>query len=218
MAIINTDHFQFFFSSAIESADRAAYIREISAHRIWSYYRAAPTDDVLGRIWDVAHMTVQEMRVASGLTQAAFAAHICAPKRTVEDWCSGKRTPPSYVRLLVAESMGLIDRTIPTIPTTNTEGDVIMEKRFVVVDSRRPEGDRFETVHRTAEEANEAAARAWSYLTPSEKKTRHIAAYVVDETMLDPDDVEDYGLDSDTPWMGAPSMDSFPGAFDSDDL
>ena len=69
---------------------------------------------------------------------------------------------------------------------------------------------------RTPEDANREAAMQWSYLTRAEKKHCHIYACLVTEDDLDPDDVEDYGLDGDKVWCGHISADGFPGAFDSD--
>lgn len=87
--------------------------------------------------------------------------------------------------------------------------------RYVVVDEAT-NGDRCEKVCHTPEEANSEAEMQWGYLTRSEKKNRHIYACLVTEDDLDPDDVEDYGLDNDKTWCGHISSDGFPGAFDSD--
>lgn len=44
---------------------------------------------------------IKAIRAASGLTQAAFASRYGIPKRTIEAWEMGQRTPPPYViRLL----------------------------------------------------------------------------------------------------------------------
>lgn len=42
-------------------------------------------------------MTIKEARAKSGLSQAEAAKYIGVPKRTLEDWEAGKRTPPAYV-------------------------------------------------------------------------------------------------------------------------
>lgn len=42
-------------------------------------------------------MTIKEMRMKLGMTQEMFSARYNIPKRTIENWESGKRTPPSYV-------------------------------------------------------------------------------------------------------------------------
>ena len=42
-------------------------------------------------------MTIKEARKQVGLTQQALSDWLGIPKRTIENWESGKRTPPSYV-------------------------------------------------------------------------------------------------------------------------
>ena len=42
-------------------------------------------------------MTIKEMREKLGLTQELFANRYNIPKRTIENWESGKRNPPAYV-------------------------------------------------------------------------------------------------------------------------
>lgn len=69
--------------------------------------------DQLGQIWDVAHMGVKEIRTSMGASQAEFAVRFCIPKRTLENWettSSSHRDCPSYVKLLLAESIGLVRR------------------------------------------------------------------------------------------------------------
>lgn len=46
-------------------------------------------------------MTFSEIRAASGMTQATFAETLQIPKRTVEAWDTGNRTPPPYVLRLL---------------------------------------------------------------------------------------------------------------------
>ena len=42
-------------------------------------------------------MTVKEMRMKLDMTQETFSQRYNIPKRTIENWESGKRTPPAYV-------------------------------------------------------------------------------------------------------------------------
>lgn len=42
-------------------------------------------------------MTIKELRIGTGLSQTKFSEKYGIPKRTIEDWESGKRTPPEYV-------------------------------------------------------------------------------------------------------------------------
>lgn len=65
---------------------------------------------VLEQIHFVAHASMREIVKASNLTQAAFSTKFCIPLRTVEDWVAGRRNCPDYVRLMIAENLGIIDR------------------------------------------------------------------------------------------------------------
>nr|DAL58613.1 MAG TPA_asm: putative transcriptional regulator [Caudoviricetes sp.] len=46
-------------------------------------------------------MTIRELRARTGLTQAAFAAALHIPKRSVENWEGGVNTPPAYLVELI---------------------------------------------------------------------------------------------------------------------
>ena len=47
---------------------------------------------------------IKEARIKANLTQAQMAERMGIPKRTIEDWDSGKSSPPEYVeRLVIAE-------------------------------------------------------------------------------------------------------------------
>lgn len=44
---------------------------------------------------------IKSIRAEAGLTQAAFASRYGIPKRTIEAWEMGQRTPPPYVLRLL---------------------------------------------------------------------------------------------------------------------
>lgn len=46
-------------------------------------------------------MTFKDLRQASGLTQAQFSERFEIPKRTIEEWDRGTRTPPEYLLKLI---------------------------------------------------------------------------------------------------------------------
>lgn len=48
---------------------------------------------------------IRAIRARTGLSQAAFAARYEIPKRTVEAWEMGQRTPPPYVIRLLSEAI-----------------------------------------------------------------------------------------------------------------
>lgn len=108
--------YQFYtlYSEALTSTDRAVYTSGWALSSFWD--DAEGTDIPTGRIeqvaaiWDAAHLTVRQMRDHTGLTQAAFAQHFCIPKRTIENWEGNKSECPAYVRLMLAQLIGLYTR------------------------------------------------------------------------------------------------------------
>lgn len=99
---------------AKKEASREAFISNWALSSIWG--DGDDTDisqerlDEIGKIWDVAHMTIRDIRQYTGLSQVKFAIRFYIPRRTVEDWESGARTCPDYVRLLLAQAAGLFER------------------------------------------------------------------------------------------------------------
>lgn len=102
------------WAEALTSADRDAFVSDWALSSIWE---DAEGDGIttsriadLEELWDVAHATVRDIREHTGLTQAAFAVKYCIPKRSVENWESGSRSCPDYVRLLLAQVTGFYKR------------------------------------------------------------------------------------------------------------
>ena len=112
--IINDKDFYTLWGAALASEYRDIFVAEWSTSSIWGDPEAL-TDaglfdiaDYLCKLWDAAHMTTRDICAAAGLSQTAFAVRFCIPKRTVEDWCRGIRTPPDYVRLMMIRLLGLL--------------------------------------------------------------------------------------------------------------
>ena len=58
---------------------------------------------ILSIIWELAHdFNFKKLRAISGLTQAEFVREYRIPRRTIEHWDVGERTPPPYVLELLA--------------------------------------------------------------------------------------------------------------------
>lgn len=67
-------------------------------------------------IWDAYHMTIRDLRTAADLSRMDFSRRFCIPIRSVENWeCNGpnSRECPTYVRLLIAEALGLMPEVAP---------------------------------------------------------------------------------------------------------
>lgn len=52
-----------------------------------------------------ARMNVKELRILSALSQKEFSEKYTIPKRTIEDWESGRRNPPGYVIALLERAV-----------------------------------------------------------------------------------------------------------------
>lgn len=99
-------------AAADKSDDRDAYISEWSMSDVFGERVPGNVEwmervDALGRMWDAAHLTVQDIRAATGLSQVKFAQRFGMSRRSVEQWEGQHRHCPAYVRLLLAESVGL---------------------------------------------------------------------------------------------------------------
>lgn len=55
-------------------------------------------------------LTVREICAAANLTQSALAARFGIPQRTVENWCTGSRACAPYIRRMMMECLGLLDK------------------------------------------------------------------------------------------------------------
>ena len=67
------------------------------------------SDSRIERIWEVAHMNINELRKTAGLTQSAMSKRFAIPLRTLENWCRGVSRPPEYVRFMLIDLLGLLD-------------------------------------------------------------------------------------------------------------
>lgn len=65
--------------------------------------------------------TIKEARQAAGLTQQGVTNTLGIPKRTLQDWESGKRTPPGWAEALVVEKLERIAQESQAIRPTTTE-------------------------------------------------------------------------------------------------
>ena len=70
----------------------------------------------LSMIWEAYRMTIRDLRTAAGLSRMDFSRRFHIPIRTIENWeCTGpnSRECPTYVRLLIAEALGLMPEVTP---------------------------------------------------------------------------------------------------------
>ena len=65
--------------------------------------------------------TLKEARQAAGLSQQGVTDALGIPRRTLQDWESGKRTPPGWAEALVVEKLERIARESQAARPTTTE-------------------------------------------------------------------------------------------------
>lgn len=87
------------YKAALTCEDHGAYLSGLADNL---------AEDELEKIWNMAHLTVKDIRVRTGLSQASFAQRHLLPRRTVENWESGVNTCPEYTKLLLAKVEGLL--------------------------------------------------------------------------------------------------------------
>lgn len=108
---MNDIQFKTCYIEAVTMNDKDAYLSDMALSSIWNDAEDADVPqerlEELGRIWDVAHMSMRDIRKSCGMTQASFAQKFLIPKRTIENWESDVNTPPAYVKILIAKAMNL---------------------------------------------------------------------------------------------------------------
>lgn len=109
---MNQKIFNNLWLAALESTERDAFVSDWSLSSIWD--NAAEGDalisraELCGRIWDLAHMTIADIRHTTGLSQSAFAERFCIPRFTVINWEQRGGCAP-YIRLMLARLCSLTD-------------------------------------------------------------------------------------------------------------
>lgn len=111
---MNDKLFNELYGAALAANDKTAYVSDWALSSIWE---DDPTSEIpperigqLEGIWDVAHLSIRDIRGHLGLTQVEFSQRYCIPCRTIGNWETGSSACPSYLRLLLIESAGLYKR------------------------------------------------------------------------------------------------------------
>ncbi|MDO4432001.1 MAG: hypothetical protein Q4B80_01665 [Aerococcaceae bacterium] len=90
--------FKQLYAEALEESDLEYYIAERGWQEWMENYTAQEIADILNRVHTLANNPLKDTRQNS---RAEFCREYNIPLRTVEDWDSGNRTPPSYIKLLI---------------------------------------------------------------------------------------------------------------------
>lgn len=65
---------------------------------------------IITQIHRVANMTPQALIAAAGMNQTTFSRRFGIPRRTVQEWCGGRRQMPEYLKNMAAELLGLLNK------------------------------------------------------------------------------------------------------------
>lgn len=91
--------------------DRDAYVSDLAMSAIWGMQNDDPPIsrlEALGNLYDAVTRSVKDIAANAGLSQRGLAERFAIPYRTVENWCSGARECPLYMRLMMQEILGLL--------------------------------------------------------------------------------------------------------------
>lgn len=108
------EHFYLLVDEAQAQPDLDTYVAEWGTSSLFLPDPDDPAPDYnqivadLTNIHSIAHMDIKALVQASGLTQTALARRFDIPLRTLQGWCSGSRQCPPYVKLMMADLLGLI--------------------------------------------------------------------------------------------------------------
>ena len=94
------------WSAALQSDDCDYFVAEWAISSIFDDMTTAA--DYVSKIWQIAHMSIRDMRDTTGLTQSAFAKLIGVPVRTLTSW-EQRGGVTDYHRLWLAVYLGLLD-------------------------------------------------------------------------------------------------------------
>lgn len=111
--------FSSIWSAALNSCNRDGFISDWALSSIWGDQAEgdalAARAEQCKRIWDLAHMSVADIRHTTGLSQSKFAEAFCIPRHTVINW-EQRGGCADYVRLMLARLCGLADGLLLGLP------------------------------------------------------------------------------------------------------
>lgn len=105
---MNDKDFQVLWASAFGYDDRESYITGNEEVLTKAFRTPAKRQEYLGKIWDVAHISIRDLITQAGLNQSSFSRRFCVPLRTVQNWCTDVNTCPPYVKLAFARQLDML--------------------------------------------------------------------------------------------------------------
>lgn len=91
------------YAEALEYSDVELYIAE----RGWQEWMDDCEDpgETLNSIYSLANSSLKEIRESKGISRAAFSRMYNIPIRSLENWDSGSREAPDYIKPLIAYTL-----------------------------------------------------------------------------------------------------------------
>lgn len=89
-------------------ADAETFAAEWSTSVVFGGLCSPEVCTELANLWKVARMSFKELRSTTGMTQAEYSARFYIPPTTYVQWEQDRRQPPVYVKLMMAELLGLV--------------------------------------------------------------------------------------------------------------
>lgn len=110
--IIKMNAYQVFHNLLLDAIEEKHLDTFIAGHySIDTYCITHSVDDYISlmkEIYFVAHASVEDIIVKSGLTKGQFCLRFCIPWNTFEKWMNGNEKCPTYIRLLFCRQLGFI--------------------------------------------------------------------------------------------------------------
>ena len=102
------NQFYALYTDALSSGDRDAFASDWALSPMWGEDAdLISTSGLCGRVWDLAHLSVADVRHHAGLSQSEFARRFCVPYHTVKNWEARGCAP--YIILLLARACGMTE-------------------------------------------------------------------------------------------------------------
>lgn len=108
---MNNEIFFKLYNAACADKEKDAFVSDWALSSIWgdNPESEVPVEriEILSDIWTAAHRSIKDIAADAGLSLRQLAYKYAIPQRTIEDWSSGRRTPPPYVLLLIQQAAGI---------------------------------------------------------------------------------------------------------------
>lgn len=104
-------HFCVIFNEACNDNNKEVFVSDWALSSIFDGNEdLIKLSEEIAAIWDVAHLSIKDIRARTGLSQVKFSLRFCIPRRTLENWEMGVNECPDYTRLMLAQLVGAYKR------------------------------------------------------------------------------------------------------------